>query len=134
MSVPTIITKIFGDTKKAKLIDTLIRKKYPSDDLNTYLFSLYGHWLSHRDSNKIEKEIRDDITEWNTSCWDEQRNTLKAQDDFIANPVEVTEGAVTCTKCGSKKTFSKQMQVRSADEGFSTFCICVNCGSKWRIN
>ncbi len=134
MSASAIITKIFGDTKKAKVIESLLKKRFSDDELSSQLYNLYGRWLSHKDSSLIEKEIKDSISEWESSSWDDERNTLQSQDDFITNPVEVSEGAVTCGKCGSKKTFSKQLQVRSADEGFSTFCICINCNAKWRIN
>ncbi len=58
----------------------------------------------------------------------------RMRDEYITSPVDVEEGVMQCTKCGSMKTFSSQKQVRSGDEGFSTFCACVNCGAKWRIN
>lgn len=134
MSASNPITKIFGDTKKAKVIEAQLKKRFNETELKTYLYSIYGHWLAHKDASIIEREIKESISEWDSSCWDEPRNTLTSQDEFITNPVEVSEGAVTCGKCGSKKTFSKQLQVRSSDEGFTTFCICISCNAKWRIN
>jgi len=62
------------------------------------------------------------------------KENQKMRDEYITSPVDVEEGVMQCNKCGSMRTFSTQKQVRSADEGFSTFCMCANCGAKWRIN
>lgn len=62
------------------------------------------------------------------------KDNQKMRDEYITSPVDVEEGVMQCNKCGSMRTFSAQKQVRSADEGFSTFCLCANCGAKWRIN
>ncbi len=56
------------------------------------------------------------------------------KDEFLDNPFDVTEGVIDCPKCFKKKTFSYSKQVRSSDEGFSTFNLCLECSHKWRIN
>lgn len=53
-------------------------------------------------------------------------------DNFLAEEIDVEEGALTCPRCSSCKTFSYTKQVRSADEGTSVFARCYNCGNKWR--
>lgn len=58
-----------------------------------------------------------------------QLNELE-QDNFIKNPFEIEEGVLEC-KCGSKRVFSYQKQVRSLDEPMSTFATCSNCGNEW---
>lgn len=55
------------------------------------------------------------------------------EDDFMLNPMLVEEGVNVCYKCGSKKTVSYSKQTRSADEGTTVFCMCVNCGNKWKM-
>ncbi len=62
------------------------------------------------------------------------KDNQRMRDEYITSPVDVEEGVMQCNKCGSMRTFSSQKQVRSGDEGFSTFCACANCGAKWRIN
>jgi transcription elongation factor S-II len=37
----------------------------------------------------------------------------------------------TCPKCGSKKCTFTELQMRSADEGSTTFVTCVDCSYKW---
>ena len=80
----------------------------------------------------INTIIEDNI--YDTDVYNIEKNELKMRDEFISNPFTVEEGVMQCNKCGSKKTYSQSKQVRSADEGFTTFCMCSNCGAKWRIN
>lgn len=68
---------------------------------------------------------------------DEELKKYKEQEDkylsIIENPIQIEEGIYQCNKCKSKKTFSYQLQTRSADEGMTTFVECANCKTKWRI-
>ncbi len=60
----------------------------------------------------------------------------RMRDDFITKPMEVDEGVEPCPRCGCKKSYSYQKQVRSGDEGMSTFCTCANpkCRHRWYIS
>lgn len=40
--------------------------------------------------------------------------------------------AYTCGRCGKNECNSMNLQIRSADEGFTTFVTCVTCGHRWR--
>lgn len=42
--------------------------------------------------------------------------------------------AYTCPRCKQEKVFSTQRQVRSADEGVTSFFRCCNCGYIWQEN
>lgn len=41
---------------------------------------------------------------------------------------------IQCRKCKSTDVIYESRQVRSADEGTTTFCICKQCGQKWTIH
>lgn len=41
---------------------------------------------------------------------------------------------VQCEKCGQKTVYAFQRQVRSGDEGATTFFRCCNCGKTWQEN
>ena len=43
------------------------------------------------------------------------------------------KGAYQCGKCRSWRTTYTQRQVRSSDEPMSVFCLCENCGNRWRF-
>lgn len=49
-------------------------------------------------------------------------------------PLEPKPSHLQCKKCGSKKIWIDIRQVRSSDEGATTFCQCHDCKSKWTIN
>lgn len=38
---------------------------------------------------------------------------------------------IECEKCGKRTVFDKQRQVRSGDEGITTFHKCCSCGHIW---
>lgn len=38
-----------------------------------------------------------------------------------------------CPNCKERKAKSKQVQLRSFDEGYNTSLTCINCGHKWVI-
>lgn len=70
---------------------------------------------------------------WNHPSLAVIRERLMEQDDFVEHPFQVEEGVVEC-RCGSKRTFSTQIQARSSDEGFTLLVRCVECNSQWREN
>lgn len=71
---------------------------------------------------------------WEHSCFDAVKTEIHEEEEFIKNPFEVEEGAMECRHCKSLKTYSYQKQVRSADEGFTTFVFCFNCKERYREN
>jgi transcription elongation factor S-II len=78
---------------------------------------------------------------WKHSAFKEMQNMLVEQNDFIENPFAVEEGVLECKArdkdgklCGSKRVFSYQRQVRSADEPMTTFASCCQCGTKWQYS
>lgn len=45
----------------------------------------------------------------------------------------IIDGIYKCPKCGSYKTITRQIQMRSADESTTGVCSCI-CGNTWIIN
>ena len=70
---------------------------------------------------------------WSSGRFNNLQKEQEEEDAFIANPIEIEEGVVTCGKCGSNKTYSYQLQTRSGDEGITSFVRCVQCGSRWKM-
>ncbi|KAH9994510.1 DNA-directed RNA polymerase I kDa polypeptide [Russula vinacea] len=46
----------------------------------------------------------------------------------------MTKVTETCPECGHMEAYSKEIQMRSADEGSTILYTCVNCQHGWRIN
>jgi DNA-directed RNA polymerase subunit M/transcription elongation factor TFIIS len=55
------------------------------------------------------------------------------QYNFIKNPYQDTEGTYMCPKCKGFKTYTQTKQTRSADEGSTTFVICLGCGTSSKL-
>lgn len=53
--------------------------------------------------------------------------------DWQDEHAQVAEGMYTCESCKGKRTTSKEIQMRSADEPMTLFIRCVDCGNEWRI-
>jgi transcription elongation factor S-II len=76
-------------------------------------------FMSHQDlmperwSALIEKKEKEDANRY--EC-----NIQAATDTF------------TCRKCRSKKCTYSQAQVRSSDEGMTTYVSCLDCGTRWK--
>lgn len=61
----------------------------------------------------------------------EMNSEYREDMNFFKNADQGVEGAWRCSECGSTKTKSKQKQVRSADEGTTTFIKCMQCSKVW---
>ncbi len=76
--------------------------------------------------------IKNNKLGFNSHVFSPIKNKFEEIDRYIINPIEVEEGVIECGKCHSKKTYSYQIQTRSADEPSTTFAQCVECGIKWK--
>lgn len=68
---------------------------------------------------------------WQNARFDQIRELIDEEEQFIKNPIKLEDGVMPCRKCESLKTYSYQKQVKSSDEGFTTFVSCFSCGARW---
>lgn len=61
------------------------------------------------------------------------KNKIQENDDFISNPPQVEEGVIECSKCKSKRTISFSKQTRSGDEACTVFVRCAECHYQFRM-
>lgn len=110
-------------------------KKYENLE-DVYLFNIYQliNDILNNDNNINHQELLKNIKKgniyWRHEFLNEFIKKEIEQENFLIKPFEIEEGVLQC-KCGSKKVFSYQKQVRSLDEPASTFATCTSCGSKW---
>lgn len=90
--------------------------------------------LSNNSLKEVNQIIKEGRLSWNSDKWKPEKKNQDEKDEFITNPFQVEEGVMECHKCGSKKTYHYQKQIRASDEGMTTFCFCMSCDNKWRIN
>lgn len=61
-------------------------------------------------------------------------NHVEDMSQVLVQDTNVSEGLFKCGKCKSRKTTYMLKQIRSGDEGSTTFVTCVNCGNRWKFN
>lgn len=67
--------------------------------------------------------------------WDKMVQEKKRRDEIqYSSTTQAMTDAYKCRKCGSRKITYYDLQIRSADEGFTTFYTCLGCGCKWKKN
>jgi DNA-directed RNA polymerase subunit M/transcription elongation factor TFIIS len=121
--------------KSLDILEKNIRKI--SSDNEEYIRIVYDVLVLIREKEpltNILKMVKENKIGLNSSKFEAIYEEVAEKDNFLDNPFSVEEGVLECGKCGSKRTFSYSKQVRRSDEGFTTFCLCSNCGARWRIN
>jgi DNA-directed RNA polymerase subunit M/transcription elongation factor TFIIS len=133
----------FLNKQNSKIIDTIILSQSNSDEeYKNSTLQVIGRIINLKQANggKMDstaiKQLIQSINKqefmWNDPFFDPIRHV--DDEEFKINLEDVVEGVWTCKKCGCKKTFSYQKQTRSADEGSTSFIVCLNgkCGAQWR--
>ena len=105
------------------------------------IYQIIGDVLQGKNLKDLILTIKIGDLGWKHFAFKEMQNMLVEQNDFIENPFAVEEGVLECKArdkdgklCGSKRVFSYQRQVRSADEPMTTFASCCQCGTKWQYS
>lgn len=104
----------------------------PEDEYRQCIYQVFSDVQEHIPIKQIYRNIKDGNTGWKHKCFDDMSRRIAEQNEFIENPFEVEEGVHTCRKCGSKRVFSYNRQVRGGDEGTGVFCECAACHCKWQ--
>lgn len=130
-----------GKNREVLLAGLKASSKGPDDYLDKAYETLWRVQKGTKPLSEVFSLIRKEALLWGCPEFQEYKNKEVEQDNFIANPFEVEEGVLECTKrnlvngkyviCGSKRVFSFQKQTRGLDEPATTFAQCVKCGAKW---
>lgn len=127
---------IFKNPVNVNIIDKYIKKNSNSEsDYIQLVYEVIGIYITTKCSvSDLLNYIYTNKIGWNNPFWDEYRKKRDEEELFLTIPLDVEDGVLECGKCGSRRTISFQKQIRSADEGATTFAQCVNCKNKWTHN
>ena len=127
---------IYAFSSKSENNEETIEEIYKAN-----IYQIIGDLLYSKNLKDLIQNIKIGELGWKHSAFKEMQNMLAEQNDFIENPFAVEEGVLECKArdkngklCGSKRVFSYQRQVRSADEPMTTFASCCQCGTKWQYS
>ena len=134
---------------KAVEVEHAVFTKFKSSESNGYrtkLRSLFAN-LKRKDNMQLGRQIRSGtivpeilvtMTEQELAPEQKAKDDLLARENMMKAQVPMAEKSIStalrCGKCGQKKVSYSQAQTRSADEPMTTFCECLNCGNRWKVN
>ncbi len=105
------LRSIYINLKNEKLVDMVLKGEIKSHEI---AFMAHHEMMPEKWETIIKaKSIRD-------------KNKFEQK-------IESMTDTFTCRKCKSKECTYMQAQIRSADEGITTFITCINCSNRWKI-
>lgn len=126
-----VLEKYFKDNEKKSIISNYTRQFTKDRHKRQIIYQILNN---EEELNKIVDietfKIEIEKMGWNCSIYEDIREKIEEQDNFLIKPFEVEEGVLEC-RCGSKKVFSYSKQVRSCDEGTTVFASCTECKATW---
>jgi DNA-directed RNA polymerase subunit M/transcription elongation factor TFIIS len=97
------------------------------------LFEVCGKLIQKEYTFKVlYAELRAQTAWRETRTYAEQRQKEATEIEIATTSMKVVEGLYQCSRCKSKKTYSRQVQTRSADEGMTSIIQCIECNKVWR--
>lgn len=127
----TIKSKIFKDlylNKARQIYHNLDEKSYVK---NNYLLKS----IKNKKYN-IDNICNHQYDKLNPTKWKKYSKDLEILNKEIYTfdrEIQATD-QFTCKKCKKNKCVYSQYQIRSSDEGITSFITCLNCGNNWREN
>jgi DNA-directed RNA polymerase subunit M/transcription elongation factor TFIIS len=80
----------------------------------------------------LYKEVENGVDSWQSKTFAREQEREKQDIQVMTVKLSVTEGLYQCSRCKSQKTFSRQVQTRSADEGMTSIIQCSECNKVWK--
>jgi DNA-directed RNA polymerase subunit M/transcription elongation factor TFIIS len=127
------LTTVLNNQKNINILERAVYEKVSEEeDYKWGIYQILSDLQAQKPIKEIYRNIRNGELGWKHHSFLVMSQRIAEQNEFIENPFEVEEGVHTCRKCGSKRVFSYNRQVRGSDEGTGVFCECVACHCKWQ--
>jgi len=132
-----VLATVLNNDKNITILEKTVFEKTSKmpdaeDSYKEVIYQVLSDVCQHVSIKQIYRNIKNGNIKWKHKCFDDMARRISEQNEFIENPFEVEEGVHTCRKCGSKRVFSYNRQVRGGDEGTGVFCECAACHCKWQ--
>tara|TARA_B100001059_G_scaffold223566_1_gene248669 strand:- start:16446 stop:16886 length:441 start_codon:yes stop_codon:yes gene_type:complete len=127
------LATVLTNNKNISILERAVYEKVAiEEEYKWVIYQVLSDIQSHKSIKEIYRSIKAGKMGWEHHSFSAMAQKIAEQNEFIENPFEVEEGVHTCRKCGSKRVFSYNRQVRGSDEGTGVFCECVACHCKWQ--
>jgi len=131
------LTNVLSNKKNITILERAIYEAVTGEqnleeDYKWGIYQILSDLQEQKSIKDIYRSIRNGELGWKHNSFLSMAQRIQEQNEFIENPFEVEEGVHTCRKCGSKRVFSYNRQVRGGDEGTGVFCECAACHCKWQ--
>ena len=107
------------------------------DRLRSIMYNLKGEVLESIKHGSVKPHVVAFMThqELCPEKWEEliKAKSIRDKNKFEQN-IEAMTDRYTCRKCKSKRCTYIQLQVRSSDEGITTYLTCLDCGQRMKFN
>jgi DNA-directed RNA polymerase subunit M/transcription elongation factor TFIIS len=133
----------FSEFLKSQFTEKQIKRleKYSLQDRYEVIGLIFE--LINESGESINKELVDKALDeiegiennylFNNRIMNKERESLILNLKISRKKIVLKEGSIyKCSKCGSNKIFTTQLQMRRADEPMTTFFQCTSCGYSWR--
>jgi DNA-directed RNA polymerase subunit M/transcription elongation factor TFIIS len=132
-SVVKLFSKYMKSEKNCEIYEKSIFSRCDSEPekYKWCVYQILGLFMQGGDYKAVMADIKSNKIGWNSKQYEQKQMEIHEHDDYIVNPFDIVEGVSECGKCGSKKTWNVQKQIRSGDEPMTTFSKCAGCGNEW---
>lgn len=97
------------------------------------LYQLCGKLIKKEFSfAKLYEELQSRTEHWSSEIYKKEQQQEAREIQVMTVKLSVSEGLYQCNRCKSKKTYSRQVQTRSADEGMTSIIQCSECNKVWK--
>lgn len=123
-----LIKKLIGSEEEKKVY-IAFQKVSTDQRYLEYAYNMIGHYRFDPDNFQPTPK------EYEMKFYDIVRQNTMSNIDMLSEGMVMKKNSeYPCKNCKSKKTYSQQVQTRSADEGMTTFVICLECGGQFQFN
>jgi len=111
-----------------KTVQVLYLLENKRDVIDTFVDKTALIWMDEFDVHRTSKTER-----CREACQEKWNMLHKLQNVQLKVPQNL-KGGLKCAKCNCNNLQIIQRQIRSADEGMTSFITCLNCGYQDKIN
>ena len=118
--------KLKGAERSKKTLDDLFNRRWKTvqDFINASDDELDVDCAMFRNNVRMKEFQRMQNTKRINDLLDDKQNDTS----------EIVKLGLVCSRCHSNNTEYSCLQIRSGDEGMTTFVVCLNCKKRWKFS